>query len=140
MAVRKKNILSILLKWLLCIILIAGIGFLLIVLGIAPSWLIEGKLTFIIPHKILGYLFFVLLLGHIFIHRKWHKAWGAGKLKKTRNNRITKSISILFLLMIIGFLFGGLFPRKIYALGHAMIGMAWIIAMISHMRIKKQKG
>lgn len=140
MAVRKRNTLPSLLKWLLCIILIAGIGFLLIVLGIAPSWLVEGKLIFIIPHKILGYLFFILLLYHIFTHRKWYKAWGNSKLKKTRNNQITKSVSILFLLMIMAFLFGGLLPRKMYALGHSVIGLAWIIAMMYHIRTKKQKG
>ena len=137
MTVRKKNILPTLLKWLLCIIFIAGIGFLLLVLGITPPWLVTGKLAFIIPHKILGYLFFVLLSGHVFTHRKWYRAWSAGKLKKTRNNRITKSISILFLLMIMTFLFGDLFPREIYALGHSVIGLAWITAMICHIRMKK---
>lgn len=139
MAVRKRKIPTTLLKWLLYIILIVGIGFLLLVLGIAPPWLVTGKLAFIIPHKILGYLFFILLLGHVFTHRKWYKAWGNGKLKKTTNNRITKSVSILFLLMIVAFLFEGMFPRKIYALVHSAIGLAWITTMICHIRVKKCK-
>ena len=62
---------------------------------------------------------------------------GAGKLKKTKNNRITKSVSALFLLMVIVFLFGKMFPRKIYALVHSAIGLAWIIALICHIRVKK---
>lgn len=60
MAVRKKKILTTTLKWLLYIILAAGIGFILVVLGIAPSPIVEGKLIFIIPHKILGYIFLFL--------------------------------------------------------------------------------
>ena len=76
MAIRKRNILTPLLIWLLYIILAAGICFLPIVLGLAPPWLIEGKPAFIIPHKILGYLFLILLLCPVFTHRKWYKAWG----------------------------------------------------------------
>jgi len=136
-AVRKKKILTTVSEWLLYIILATGIMFLPIVSGIAPSPFVEGKLLFIIPHKLVGYTFFILILCHAFIHRKWYKAWTSGKIKKTKNNQITKSISILFLLMIILFSFGGMFPRKIYALGHSGIGLAWIILIIYHIRIKR---
>lgn len=137
MAVGKNRNLTIILEWFLYIILVAGIGFLLVVLGIAPSPLVEAKLMFIIPHKILGYIFFILVLYHAFIHRKWYKAWTSGKIRSTKSNQITKRISILFFLMLIFFSFEGVFPRKIFALGHSIIGLAWIFLMISHIRIKR---
>lgn len=137
MTVHKKKILKTISEWFLYIILVTGIGFLPIALGIAPTLLIDGKLLFIMPHKILGYIFYILILYHAFIHRKWYKAWISGKIKKTRNSQITKSISVLFLLIIILFLFGDLLPRKIYAVSHSGIGLIWIILMICHIKIKR---
>lgn len=62
MTVRKKKILPTVLEGLLYLILAAGAVFLLIVLGIAPSPFVKGKLIFIMPHKIIGYLFYILIL------------------------------------------------------------------------------
>lgn len=128
---------STILKWLLYTVLAGGVGFLLIVLGIAPSPLVEGKLAFIVPHKILGYIFLALVLCHAIMHRKWYKAWLSGRLKKTKSNQITKLLSILFLLIVVFFLFGSIFSREIYALGHSAIGLTWIMLMIYHFKAKK---
>lgn len=138
MAVRRKKILTTILEWLLYIILVSGIMFLLVILGIAPFPLVDGKLAFIIPHKIIGYIFFILIVCHAFTHRKWYKAWASGKTKKTKNNQITRLISILFLFMIILFPLEGLLPRKIWASLHSVIGITWIILMINHIRTKRK--
>lgn len=138
MTVRRKKILTTLMEWFLYIILVTGILYLAVVLGIAPSRVINGKLVFIIPHKIIGYLFIFLLMTHVFIHRKWYKAWTSGKIKNTKNNQNTKRITIQFLLMTLFFSFEGIFPRKLFALGHSAIGMTWILYIIYHIRIKRK--
>lgn len=137
MVVRKKKVLTVILELLLYIILISGIVFFLVVYGIAPSSIVEWKMIFIISHKCLGYLFWILILCHALMNRKWYKAWFSGKIKNTRKSQVTKSISILFLLMTISFFFEGMFPRKIYALLHAIIGMGWVVFMIYHIVSKR---
>jgi len=136
MAVRTGKILTTILKWLLYIILVTGIVFLMIVLDIVPSLFVDGKLIFIIPHKILGYVFFIFILFHAFSHRKWYEAWCSGKISNKKNNRITKLLSVLFLILIFFFLFEAFLPLKIYACGHSIIGMACVILMIYHICVK----
>jgi len=137
MPIYRRKILTSLLEGLLYIISITGIVFFSIVMDKAPSWVIQWKLIFIITHKILGYIFFILVLAHVFSHRKWYKAWSSEKIKKTKNNMVTKSVSVLLLLIIIFFLFEGMLPRAIYASGHSIIGTAWVLLMIYHIRFKR---
>lgn len=137
MTVRKKKYLTVILELLLYIILVSGIVFFLVVYGIAPSSITAWKMIFIISHKCLGYLFWILILWHALMNRKWYKAWFSGKIKNTRKSLVTKIISILFLLMTISFFFEDMLPRKIYALLHAIIGIGWVVFMIYHIVSKR---
>lgn len=137
MAVRKRKFLTVILELLLYIILVSGVVFFLVVYGIAPSSIIEWKMIFIISHKCLGYLFWILILWHAIMNRKWYKAWFSGRMKNTRKSLLTKLISILFLFMTLSFFFGDMLPRKVYAMAHAIIGIGWIVFMMCHIISKR---
>jgi len=134
---RGRKVLTTLLELFLYIIFISGVLFLLLVLGKAPTPLIEWKLIFIITHKILGYIFGMLIIWHCLINWKWYRAWFSGKIKNTKKSLLTKSVSILFVVMIFSSFFEGVFPRQVYACGHGIIGLTWMILMIYHIRAKK---
>jgi len=137
MSKSKGRILTSILKLLLYIILISGILFFLLIFDKIPPLLIECKLIFIIAHKILGYIFGILIMYHCIINKKWYKAWFTGKIKNARKSMLTKWISIIFIFITFSLFLDGLFPRKIYACIHAIIGITWIILMIYHIKAKR---
>jgi len=132
-----KTIITTLLELFLYIIFISGIFFLLLVLGKASPELIKWKLIFILTHKILGYIFLLLIFWHCLINRKWYKAWISGKIKNRKISLLTKWISILFLIMLFSFFFNGIFPRTIYATSHAILGITWMVLTICHIKKKR---
>ena len=133
----KRKVIAILLEIFLYIILISGILFFLLIFNRIPSCLIKWKLIFIITHKILGYIFGILVLLHCLNNRKWFKAWFSGKIKNTKKSFLTKWISILSLIMPISFSLAGIFPRNTYVCVHTIIGVTWIILMIYHVKAKR---
>jgi hypothetical protein len=114
----KNKKLKALLEICLYTILITGIVFALKIYDLTPPALEGLSIGFIILHKILGYVFLALILWHALIYWKWYKAWGSGKMKNNKNNSLTKSISVLFLLVTFSLFFEDILPQNVYLWGH----------------------
>ncbi|MCD7901644.1 MAG: hypothetical protein LUH22_17840 [Bacteroides sp.] len=115
----------------------------LLITGIVPTLMLYDVLphshtgVWIWLHLIPGYIFLVLVLVHCIIYRKWYKAWFAKKLKSPKT-RLTKFISVFFVLTAVSLLLEDWVSSKVFLTIHIVIGGVWMIGMLYHIKGKKR--